>query len=112
MTHGEEARLRHLHFDTLARAHDLRIALLRKLSKDGRCARCKRRHRPRRGDPERPWWFLEVDHVDGRNWSPRELSRIARVRRYWEEYRAGVRLRALCRRCNAQLGAQARFADW
>lgn len=59
------------------------------LAPDGRCALCKRR---------RP---LEVDHVDGAGWSRRGLSRWSRANRYVRELCSGVRLRALCRPCNA-----------
>lgn len=43
---------------------------------------------------------LAVDHVDGRSWKPEEYSQAGRVRKYIAEYRAGVRLRPLCRSCN------------
>lgn len=54
----------------------------------GKCAKC----------PETT--NLHVDHMDGRDWEPNELSYHQRVRRYWTEYRSGVRLRVLCARCN------------
>jgi hypothetical protein len=47
---------------------------------------------------------LEVDHVDGRGWAVHALSHRDRVARYWAEYRRGVRLRVLCRRCNGRDG--------
>jgi hypothetical protein len=46
-----------------------------------------------------------IDHVDGATWERRALSFMQRVRRYYEEYRAGVRLRVLCHGCNSTLGA-------
>ena len=72
--------------------------LLLILAPDGRCATCKRK---------RP---LEVDHVDGCTWSRRSLNRWARVNRYVREFRSGVRLRALCRSCNASDGAKKQAA--
>jgi hypothetical protein len=63
---------------------------LRELIKElgGECAKCHARQN------------LHVDHMDGRSWEPREVSYHCRVLRYWREYRVGVRLRALCNRCN------------
>lgn len=68
------------------RANTLRHKLLAELG--GKCALCNSR------------WQLAVDHVDGRQWVPSMSSQYIRVLRYWKEYRAGVRLRALCRKCN------------
>lgn len=45
---------------------------------------------------------LEVDHVDGRDWKPREHSSTARVARYWREYESGILLRVLCKSCNCK----------
>lgn len=47
---------------------------------------------------------LEIDHVDGRTWSPRKFDSLKRSLKYVAEYAAGVRLRALCRSCNAKDG--------
>jgi uncharacterized protein len=69
--------------------------LLRRLSPSGTCAACKQ-----------TGGKLEVDHVNGRNWSPRELSKTQRAARYWDEYDRGVKLRALCRSCNGSDGAK------
>lgn len=55
---------------------------------------------------------LEIDHVDGCTWSRRAVPSHLRVERYWQEYREGVRLRVLCRRCNAQDGARRGNAWW
>ena len=60
------------------------------------CALC--RLRPK--DPAK----LQIDHVDGKMWRANALSQRGRVRRYWEEYKAGVRLRSLCRGCNEKDG--------
>ena len=66
-------------------------ALLRVLG--GRCARCE-------GDETSP---LTVDHVGGsRKWDIHQLSFIARVQRYIDEFYAGVELRALCIHCNTE----------
>lgn len=48
---------------------------------------------------------LEIDHPNGRNWQPRDYNRLTRVLRYCDEHARGVRLRVLCRRCNAMDGA-------
>lgn len=53
---------------------------------------------------------LEIHHVDGRSWEPRQVSSHMRVVRYWREYLAGVRLEALCARCNGWDG-QRRMRD-
>jgi hypothetical protein len=86
-------------------ATDLRLALLRVLSPDGRCRKCKKRvgvdH-------------LEIDHVDGRQWSnatARMCSRPQRIKRYWREFLDGVRLRALCVTCNRTDGANRRWGN-
>lgn len=73
-----------------ARARAQLRGLLLILAPDGRCALCKKRRRA-----------LELDHVDGAGWSRRALNRWARVNRYIREFQSGVRLRALCRVCNA-----------
>lgn len=62
----------------------------------GRCAECKSTHR------------LEIDHVDGREWRSKSLAFRDRVARYWREYKSGVYLRVLCRKCNGSLGARMR----
>lgn len=93
-----------IHLDVPRKAHqladDLRYALLRVLSPDWKCAECKQPV-----DLSR----LEVDHVDGRHWEPRRTSRLVRALRYWDEFRAGVRLRAVCRSCNATTGGGRRY---
>ena len=75
-----------------ALASELRVALLRVLAPESKCAECGAIV-----DLE----ALEIDHRDGRSWSARLLSRLDRARRYWTEFLDGVRLRALCRSCNA-----------
>lgn len=72
-----------------ARARARLRGLLLILAPDGRCALCRRK---------RP---LEVDHVDGAGWSRSAFNRWARVNRYIREFKEDVRLRALCRECNA-----------
>ena len=95
------------HLARLQAAHQSRLDLLHVLAPDGRCRMCNRR--PRRG-----LGALEVDHVNGRDWAPRDLPMHQRIARYWQEYRDGVKLRALCRRCNAKDGAhrRGRAAPW
>jgi len=46
---------------------------------------------------------LTVDHIDGRGWEKpaREYRYDIRVKRYYEEYVRGVRLRVLCHSCNS-----------
>jgi hypothetical protein len=44
---------------------------------------------------------LEVDHIDGRDWNLRSVNAWRRVARYWREFLSGIRLRVLCRSCNA-----------
>lgn len=58
----------------------------------GKCAEC--------GSPLDP----TIDHVDGATWERRAVSFMSRVRRYYEEYRAGVRLQVLCHDCNSAQG--------
>jgi hypothetical protein len=55
----------------------------------GRCAMCGQD------------WGLEVDHEDGKDWCAREENSRTRIRRYWQEYQRGVKLRALCKGCNS-----------
>jgi hypothetical protein len=45
--------------------------------------------------------LLEIDHEDGIGWSHNKLDSYRRARRYWREFFAGIKLRVLCRRCNA-----------
>lgn len=69
----------------------------------GACAQC--------GEMEPT--LLSVDHVDGITWKRSALRYDARVKKYWDEYRAGVRLRALCHPCNGRFGQalfQGRFS--
>lgn len=43
---------------------------------------------------------LQVDHVRGRSWRLTDYSQRGRVRKYLEEFHAGVELRCLCKPCN------------
>lgn len=81
-------------------ADRLRVSLLCVLAPEWRCAKCGKVHAVDE---------LEVDHIDGRNWSGRAISRLQRAKRYWSEFLAGVRLRALCRSCNAVDGGGRRY---
>jgi hypothetical protein len=78
-------------------ALQLRISLLEVLAPASSCGRCGARH-----DLE----DLEVDHVDGCTYDKRELAAWTRAARYWQEHDRGVRLRALCRSCNASDGTR------
>jgi hypothetical protein len=55
----------------------------------GECAICGRKDR------------LHIDHVKGKSWDAKKLSSWQRVKRYWEEYRAGVPMRTLCISCSS-----------
>lgn len=48
---------------------------------------------------------LEVDHPYGRDWQPRKVNRLDRLRRYLREARKGL-IRLLCRSCNATDGCK------
>lgn len=80
-------------------ALQLRISLLEAIAPEAQCARCRR---------PTPHEDLEVDHVDGRTWCGRRLNFLDRIRRQWVEYVDGVKLRALCRACNASDGQRLR----
>lgn len=77
----------------------LRIALLSLLAPDERCSGCRSAVQVE---------LLEVDHPTGRTWCGRRLNFLDRIRRQWREFERGVRLRALCRSCNASDGARLR----
>lgn len=66
---------------------DKRDELIQKLG--GKCAYCGTRRQ------------LQIDHVDGRNYVLREMSYSRRVRRYLEEFAAGISLQVLCKSCNS-----------
>lgn len=74
-----------------------RVSLVRLLSPDGCCARCRRKH---------PHERLVIDHPNGRLWIASRLSMSCRAARYWREYKAGVKLRALCRSCSVLDGGR------
>jgi hypothetical protein len=77
-----------------------RTDLARLLSPDGRCDSCSETF---------PHEELEIDHVDGRLWMLDEVSPSVRSARYWKEYKAGVRMRALCKVCNGTDGGSRRY---
>jgi len=66
-----------------------RLELIEELG--GKCAKCDSKEK------------LEVDHINGRNYSVRRLASNSRVIRYWREYKSGVPLRVLCSDCNKKL---------
>lgn len=68
--------------------------LIEKLAPSGKCQKC--------GDAAK----LEVQHMNGRDWQPRDLSHAQRAAKYWDEYERGVELEAWCRTCNASDGAK------
>lgn len=49
---------------------------------------------------------LTLDHVKGKTYRAKDLAFYTRVKRYWAEYSAGVKLRLLCLQCNASDGRQ------
>lgn len=80
-----------------------RVALIKLLAPDCRCARC---------EVQCPESLLDIDHVDGRpEYHARNLSSEARIERYWAEHEKGVRLRVLCRNCNKVLGGGLRYTS-
>ncbi len=82
-------------------ARRIRTATLRAITKGqlrarvAPCAECEKKFHYSR---------LEIDHVDGRTWSPRKFDSLKRSLKYVAEFAAGVRLRALCRSCNGKDG--------
>ena len=52
---------------------------------------------------------LEIDHVEKVTWNVRRFSPQMRVARYWREFKAGVKLRALCSSCNGRDGGVRRW---
>jgi hypothetical protein len=88
-------------------AKERRVALLKRLAppsaqspEAGLCDSCGERH---------AYEHLDVDHLDGRSWELRKLSRWGRVARFWREFEAGVRMRALCKSCNRREGGGRRY---
>jgi hypothetical protein len=65
----------------------------------GRCAKCRVYYSFDR---------LEIDHVDGCTWNKRAVNAWRRVARYYREFLSGVRMRVLCRSCNASDGSRFR----
>ena len=43
---------------------------------------------------------LEVNHIRGKDYDANKLNSLARVRRYLDEYIAGVPMNLLCKPCN------------
>lgn len=69
-----------------------RLGLLKKMliqALGGKCVHCGRVRR------------LEINHIDGTTWVQRQLNSYDRWMRYVKEYREGIRLNILCRKCNA-----------
>jgi hypothetical protein len=82
-------------------AQKRRVDLLRVLTPEGRCDKCKDLFRHD---------LLEVDHVDGITWDHNELNQSQRSTMYWKEHKAGIPLRALCQPCNGSDGAKFKAA--
>lgn len=85
-----------------ARAIRQRVALVVAITEPGHaggvlCAICRTEHDPA---------DMEIDHVDGIGWDHASMNMRMRVARYWREHRAGIRLRGLCRSCNARDGSR------
>lgn len=82
-----------------------RIALLVKIAApgerdgEGLCDECKK---------SCPHSELVVDHADGITWDRSKLSPQMRHAKYWREFKAGVKLRALCNCCSGTDGARRR----
>jgi hypothetical protein len=83
-------------WQVLSHATARRVELLQTLAPDRRCRGC--------GVRKRNWDALTIDHMDGRDWDPAKFNRWSRIARYWREYNAGVRLQALCLKCNGKDG--------
>lgn len=47
---------------------------------------------------------MQLDHKNGKNWRAKDLRMDARVKRYRDELKAGVKFRVLCIDCNAKDG--------
>lgn len=77
-----------------------RVALVVLLSPNGICDACK---------AVCAHVNMEIDHIDGITWNRYKMSPQMRAARYWREYKAGVRLRALCQPCNASDGSRRRW---
>jgi len=59
----------------------------------GKCVKCGTRE------------DLEIDHINGRDWNPREYSQKGRVIRYCREFVLGL-LQVLCGTCNKEKGGR------
>ncbi len=88
-------------------ARERRVALLKELAppsvecpNGGLCDACGERFL---------YEQLDIDHLDGRRWNLRTMSRWGRVARFWKEFKEGVRMRALCRWCNRREGGSRRY---
>lgn len=73
------------------RAYFRRLELVKKLG--GKCAGCGTKGKAGNG--------LEIDHVNGRDYDLRKMDPSWRIAVYEREYREGVKLSVLCKRCNA-----------
>lgn len=83
-------------------AHKRRLDLLKRISPDGRCAKCNEIF---------PHEHLEVNHVNGITWDHNSVNQHRRYARYWREFEAGVEMNALCQPCNGSDGQRFRGFD-
>jgi len=62
-----------------------------------------------RGSPCKRTRRLQVDHVNGRDWTPRDLEYECRLNKYLAEAKSGVPLRWLCTHHNAVDGNDRKY---
>lgn len=63
----------------------------------GQCVDCGTKGSKKPGSKK----YLEIDHVNGRDYDLARMDPSWRVSTYWKEYREGVELAVRCRSCNA-----------
>lgn len=75
-----------------AKAAEIMRKLIELLAPNGQCQKCGKKPRTH---------SLQIHHLDGRDWEPREHSLDIRARRYQREVHEGKRLAAWCIQCNS-----------
>jgi len=93
-TEAAKAARRRYEVKREALAEELRVKLLALLGPV--CLEC--------GSPDKP----EFDHPHGRDWEPNKMKRLARMVKYFEDFRKG-NLRRLCQTCNRSDGGRRRW---
>lgn len=68
----------------------------------GVCAIAKRKNHICEGE-------LQIDHIDGVTWVLNKVSSHIRIKKVIAEYKAGIRLRLLCKKANRRGGG---FRRW